>query len=552
MDAVTRLKNVPLFAALTPDKLARVAEVADRQAYPKDSRLCRQDEFGKTLYIVDAGEAVLRQADLSGVERPVGYLRVGDVFGDDALLFGDAYSSCLQSTTELEVLAIRKERFDRLLEEHPEIGKQLRLRPLLRDRLRTPTFPWLEPDERAVLLRRRHWFALAKNLLIPAVVWLAFGAGAWLLIRTGVMKPALTIFVLISFPPAAVVLWHYLDWRNDFYLVTDKRVLHEEKTILLHESWEEARLSKIQSIDIRRDIIGSMLGFGTMLIYTASARGTLLLDHLPDPAGMQEVIFKSIGRVRLKGREQEREDVRQELLRQIGRLDQEPEPLLFPPYAVEQGNSWRKLMPQLGLRRPLFSTRFKKGELIVWRKHWIFLLERIRIALPAFLITTAVTLFVAVSSWLLPYRSAAFLGSVILWVALLLWLWWEIEDWRNDLYILGDRVIIDVEKRPLFLSEQRKQASLEMIQNVSLQKRGLLSSLLDFGDVVIETAGAAGSFTFDGVGHPVKVQQAIFRRIEELGEARQQREREQRKADLATWFQIYHQLNQEGQPPGSE
>jgi uncharacterized membrane protein YdbT with pleckstrin-like domain len=161
-------------------------------------------------------------------------------------------------------------------------------------------------------------------------------------------------------------------------------------------------------------------------------------------------------------------------------------------------------------------------------------------------------LVVAVSSWLLPYRSAAFLGSVILWVALLLWLWWEIEDWRNDLYILGDRVIIDVEKRPLFLSEQRKQASLEMIQNVSLQKRGLLSSLLDFGDVVIETAGAAGSFTFDGVGHPVKVQQAIFRRIEELGEARQQREREQRKADLATWFQIYHQLNQEGQPPGSE
>ncbi len=552
MDAVTRLKNVPLFSSLSPDNLARLAEVADRQSYPKGSRLCRQDEFGQTLYVVDSGEAILRQADLTGAERPAGYLRAGDVFGDDALLFGDPYISCVQSTTDIEVLAIQKERFDRLLEQHPEIGKQLRPRRLLRERLRAPTFPWLEPDERTLLLRRRHWFALARNLLIPAVVWLAFGAGAWLLFRTDVVPPTLLVLLLISVLPGVAVLWYYLDWRNDFYLVTDKRVLHEEKTILLHESWEEARLSKIQNIDVRRDLIGSLLGFGTMFIHTASARGTLVLDHLPDPQGMQEVIFKAIGRLRLMGREQQREDVRQELLRQMGRLDEEPEPVVFPPYAVDQSNSWRKMMPQLGLKRPLLSTRFKTAGQTVWRKHWLFLLKRIRVALPAFLIMTGVTLFVGLSNWLLPYRSGLFIGSIVLWAVLLLWLWWEIEDWRNDLYILGDRMIIDVEKKPLFFSEQRKQANLDMIQNVSLQKRGLLSSLLDFGDVVIETAGAAGAFTFDGVGHPVKVQQAIFRRMEELSEARQRREREQRKADLATWFQLYHQLNQEGQPPGNE
>jgi hypothetical protein len=551
MDAVTRLKNVPLFASLTPDNLARVAEVADRQSYPKGSRLCRQDEFGKTLYIVESGEAILRQADLSGAERPVGYLRVGDVFGDDALLFGDPYSSCIQPTADVEVLAIHKERFDRLLEEHPEIGKQLRPRRLLRERLRAPTFPWLEPDERALLLRRKHWFALAKNLLIPLVAWLAFAAGAWLLSRTGVVTSTLLLLVL-SLLPAAAVLWQYLNWRNDFYLVTDKRVLHEEKTILLHESWEEARLSKISNIDVRRDMAGSLLGFGTMLIYTASARGTLVLSYLPDPNGMQEIIFKGVGRLRLKGREQEREDVRQELLRQMGRLDQEPEPLMYPPSAVEEANIWRNMLAQLGLGGLLSSPRFNNGEQVVWRKHWIFLLGRIRLVLPALLITTAFILFVGLSGLLRPYRGGLFAGSVVIWVLLLVWLWWEIVDWRNDQYIVTDRMIIDVEKKPLFFSEQRRQASLDMIQNVSLQKRGLVSSLLDFGDVMIETAGAQGSFTFDGVSHPVKVQQAIFRRMEALSESRQRRDREQRKADLATWFQLYHQLNQEGQPPASE
>jgi uncharacterized membrane protein YdbT with pleckstrin-like domain len=410
----------------------------------------------------------------------------------------------------------------------------------------------LEPDEQALLLRGRHWFALVKNLLIPVIVWLAFGFGAWLLIRTDVVQSALLAFVLISILPAGAVLWQYLDWRNDYYLVTDRRVLHEEKVILLYESWREARLSKIQNVDIRLDMIGALLGFGTVLISTASARGTLVLDHLPDPEGMQEIIFKAIGLLRLKGREQEREDVQKELLRQMGQMEQEPEPMMLPPYSAGKPNRWRQMIPRLGLRRPPLNTQFKKAEQIVWRKHWIFLAARIRLALPAFLFMSIVTLFVGVSSLLRPYRSALFMGSVVLWLASLLWLWWEIEDWRNDLYILADRMIVDVEKRPLFLSEQRKQANLDMIQNVSLQKHGFLSSLLDYGDVVIETAGAAGTFTFDGVGHPVKVQQAIFRRMEEFTEARQRRERDQRKADLATWFQIYHQLNQQGQAPGNE
>jgi CRP-like cAMP-binding protein len=552
MDAVTRLKNVRLFASLTPDNLARVAEVAERQSYPKGSRLCRQDEFGKTLYIVDSGEAIRRQADLSGVERPVDYLRPGDIFGDDALLFGDAYSSCVQSTTDIKVLAISKERFDRLLDEHPEISKQLRPSPLIRDRLRTPTFAWLEADEQALLLRRRHWFALVRSLLIPLIVWLALGFGAWLLIRTDVVRSRLPTFVLISILPAGAMVWQFLDWRNDFYLVTDRRVLHEEKVILLYESWQEARLSKIQNIDIRLDGLGALLGFGTLFIHTASARGTLTLDHLPDPLGMQEIIFKAIGRLRLKGREQEREGVRQELLRQTGRLEQEPEPMVVPPYATPRPKDWRQMMPRMGLRRPLLRTHFKEAAQTVWRKHWIFLLGQIWLAVPAFLIMTVVTLSVGLSNWPRTYHSALFLGSVVLWVAAFLWLWWQIEDWRNDLYILTDRMIVDVEKRPLSLSVQRKQARLDMIQSVSLEKHGFLSSVLDYGNVVMETAGTGGTFTFDGVRHPVKVQQAIFRRMEAFTEERERQQRDQRKADLATWFRIYHQLNQEGQASGNE
>ncbi len=330
MDTIARLKNVRLFSSLTPDNLARLAEVAIRRSYPKGGLLCRQDDFGKTLHIIDSGEAVLRQTDLRGLERPVGYLRDGDFVGDDALLMGDAYGSCVQATSDVQVVSIRKDDFDRLLEKHPQIQGQLRPRRLLRERLKAPTFPWLEPDEPPLLLRRRHWLSLASSLLTPLFMMLLFSAALWLLSRVGVTRITVPALLLVALLPAGMALWHIVDWRNDFYLVTGKRILHEEKVILFRENWEEAPLTKIQTIDITRDLIGTLLNFGKMQIRTASAVGVMVLDYLPDPEGMQEVIFKRVAYLRSRMQEQEKEDIRRELVRQISGSDEDPSEVILP------------------------------------------------------------------------------------------------------------------------------------------------------------------------------------------------------------------------------
>jgi len=67
---------------------------------------------------------------------------------------------------------------------------------------------------------------------------------------------------------------------------------------------------------------------------------------------------------------------------------------------------------------------------------------------------------------------------------------------------------------------------------------------LNYGTVVIETAGEIGAFKFEYVHDPRRVQEEIFSRMERF--RRQQREAEMlgRHGEMAEWFEIYDELRQ--------
>jgi uncharacterized membrane protein YdbT with pleckstrin-like domain len=121
------------------------------------------------------------------------------------------------------------------------------------------------------------------------------------------------------------------------------------------------------------------------------------------------------------------------------------------------------------------------------------------------------------------------------------WLWWEVTDWSNDLYIITPTHVVDVEKKPLFFAESRVQAELEAIQNVSFEQRGLLNSLFDMGDVVIETAAKAGKLTFTRVDNPREVQREIFKSVEKRRQQKAQEEAKRRQKEFSEWFDVYHE-----------
>lgn len=549
MDTVTRLKNVPLFSALTPENLERVASIVTRHQYARGSLLWRQEEYGDQLYVIDSGEVVLRQTDLRGLERPTTVLRPGEWVGDDSLLLGDAYGSSAQALTPVVVLCIHKKRFEQLLQDYPEILRQLRPRPLVKERLRTRAMPGQEPDEPWLLRRQRHWLAFVQRASWPMLALVAVAIAALTLYWFELASMA-TLLVLIVLPTvmlAGWLLWLFIDWKNDYYLVTTKRLLHRELSLLRLERREEAPLTKVQNINLRRKLLGGLLGFATLEIETAGARQPIVLDYLRDAESMKEVIFKQAAYLQSRGRLEEREQIRQELLR--GKDGQVPEVPAIPTLPPEPRS--RTLLDGLRLSRPLFRLSYVQGERKVWRKHWVFLLKHVRLALPAFLLVSATlaTLFMVeeAETYLLPL----FLGCLVLWTATLCWIVWEVEDWRNDEYIVTDSAIIDITKKPLFFDEVKKEATLDMIQNVTSQRPGILAALLNYGNVLIQTAGPHGTFNFAGVGHPAQVQGEIFRRMEAYREAKLRREREQRRAELAEWFRVHDEMRHREEPTPS-
>lgn len=551
MDTVSRLKTVPLFAALSPENLVRVAEIATRQYYSKGQLLCVQDQSKETLFVVDRGEVILRQADLQDVEKPLTVLSEGQSVGDDALILAEPCGLSVQALTDVEALAIQRQDLLALFQECPDLQPQLRIRPLLKQQLHTRSLAGQDPQEPWLLRCKRHWIALIRRLPMPVITLLILLTIAFFLHELSIVNSVWSLVPFAGLLPLAMLVWAIIDWQNDYYLVTTKRLVYQEQVLLRSHTVDEVPLIKIQSYTITRQLLGNLLGFGTLQIRTAGNRGPIVLDYLHDPEGMQAVIFKQAGHLLSRRKVEERDEIRQELQRlRLGQTAGTQLPDIPSNSSTEKGSHVR-----IAPSRPLLRLSYAQANSIVWRKHWIFLVRRLFLPLMLFLLLSG-TLFWALTAPGLPSQVGLVLAALLLWFAALFWVWWEWTDWRNDEYIVTDDSIVDIEKKPLFFSEQRKKASLHMIQSVSLQKPGVLAALFNFGDVLIQTAGPEGTFDFSGVHNPIEVQREVFRRIEAYQETRQRRERARKRAELATWFQVHDELppteTGQAQPIGQE
>ena len=61
----------------------------------------------------------------------------------------------------------------------------------------------------------------------------------------------------------------------------------------------------------------------------------------------------------------------------------------------------------------------------------------------------------------------------------------------------------------LFFISQKTTADLINLQDISVEKSGVIPSMLNFGDVVCQTAGGASNFRIAGVPDPTNVQLLI-------------------------------------------
>ncbi len=93
--------------------------------------------------------------------------------------------------------------------------------------------------------------------------------------------------------------------------------------------------------------------------------------------------------------------------------------------------------------------------------------------------------------------------------------------WFFHVYIITDERIIDVDFNSLIF-KNISSAKIDKIEDITVSTGGVLKSLVDYGNIIIQTAGEKRELEFENVFHPSKVTKILNELI--LEEEREQLE----------------------------
>lgn len=575
-DIARRLHGVRLFAHLEPAELQLLAGYTSLVYHRPGDFVSRQGEPATSLMILDDGEAIVRRQIGQERPRPVSYLKArrgrGEdesvYFGDHALLADEQRGATVEVIEPSIWIVLEREDFADFVQDAGLDQEDLLIAPSPPQ----PSTPSTAQEIERFLpyLVRRHWIVLVTNVLPPAVLMVLAAVLIWAVAASDLapdMRNLLEYGGLVSLVLLALwAVYRYVDWWNDTYEVTTQAVIHREKKLFYSEERYEVPLQQIQNVNILVSPVGQVLGYGDVGIDTAAARGQIDFTKIPDPDLVQELIQYAAFQARSGQRMQFRESIRRQLEEQFypERLDPaapgsvliRPQPEPPRPTRYDRFRSLRGWFPRFEIR--------ENGR-VTWRKHWLNLFQRTGLAFltglaATYLLFAYILAFVTAAfgirppvtlppiSWL---GTSPWLFFLFLFLSILgfLWLVYQYVEWRNDIYIVTDNEVIDVERElaafPFFFlySENRRQASLANVQYVDFRIPNPVAMAFNVGNVIVQTAGAEGTLTFDFVSRPKHVHEEILRRLAEYEERQRQREFAERWGDMAEWFEAYQNLS---------
>lgn len=548
------LASTRLFAGLDKDERERLAGYASHYNIPHPHLLTLQGEPSNSLWLLMPGSsATLHVLESSGDAMPAKHVFGPIHFGEAALLMENPISSTIEAHKDSQWL--RLNRVDFLAFVRSEEGDIMgRLNPdpstekLRRRSVERKRYPWLGSGEVVLLDKRRHWLILLQKLIPWMVATVILGLlvlGIYLTV--GTTDGFWWVTGVSGVIWLGMLWWGAEDYRNDFLVVTNQRVVQQDKVILINERRRAAPLDQIQNIDVTAGFFGNVLKYGRLIIHTASKAGDIVFDFAPAPESMRSTIMRQMGQRRTGYQAQGKMEIQNMLEARLGIKLSLPERVVqtSPSGTAQAATWWMRWWLRL---RSLWAVQpdvWVDQEQVVWRKHWAVLLTKM--LTPITLVFLAVILGVGGFSPAIREVLAIFdaieLTAAFIGLAGILWTGWVFADWRNDTYELSNTSIVDIEKMPLALSANRRVARLSEIQDIELDVPSPIHAILRFGNVKIRTAATEGLFTFDHVPDPQGVAEEIRRRMEAWRVADERRQAQNRAKELPDWFEIYKRLN---------
>jgi CRP-like cAMP-binding protein len=124
-EAIEFLKNALIFEELEEKDFARISACGVRKIYTKGEVILMEEESGSALFVIIYGEVKVVRVGEDGREVILGILGPSDIFGEMALLDGEARSASVIAMDNAELFVIHRKDFLSLLHEYPSIAISL-------------------------------------------------------------------------------------------------------------------------------------------------------------------------------------------------------------------------------------------------------------------------------------------------------------------------------------------------------------------------------------------------------------------------------------------
>ena len=638
---MSHLQKTTLFGEVTGADLALLAWTVAQAVFDANRYIYRQGDPGLRYYMVYNGKIEVRVLNKDGKRPPgnperyeivspegsvsEGYKQLPQYsYGENELFFGLPSGKGLWAMGRTELLFINQSTFTYLRKNNTDFGACLNPDANIRQKLQFADFKFDDKreEEEVIYACHRHWISFALSLVTspsPGLVRVPVTQTIWptretfVLIFMGVvallwlswsylmqvvnrfyynsmlaLSPSpmtMSLFAVLLVVLILWVLWNWVDWRNDYLVVTTKRVVRREKLVLLHEDQAQSELVKVEKVVTKAGFMGNMLGYCDLMIETAAPDGHILLDKAPQTSQLynwlttlpfvgrfvpppNKIFAHNIIETILKEQAEHRKVMMMES--GLGGL----QTILRKQMSTGKSDAWMSApvdsppppkLSRWGVFRKSFNDTnktFWDGVLPwrlhgvpgnakkIWHKHWLNLLWHVVDSMLSFIVVTVfvVIYFAGLHVYLRFVPSLASLNDVMpyldfvvvaIYIIISLRFWWELADWSNDLYILTDKQLIDIEKKPLYFAEKRDQVELSKIQSISFTQIGFIDTLFKIGDVKIEMPGGS-PIIFRRVPNPREVQNEIFKQMDDVKTKARQKEVEDQVKSLAQWFDAYH------------
>ncbi|HKI55176.1 MAG TPA: cyclic nucleotide-binding domain-containing protein, partial [Anaerolineales bacterium] len=309
------LKKIHLFYSLDDDELETIADEMDEISVAEGEVVFAQDGKSENFYLIYSGNVRIFRKQ-QGKEIQLAILEKHDYFGEMGLIARRKRSGTVTATSDSILLALDRKDFETLFKSTPQLRLNLDVAVKSRQLARSLHFKWLGRDEVIYFLARKHRILLYEKLFLPSLAMIipaAFIYG-WLFIAHVFIVAFAASLLLVGW--IGLMAWVIVDWGNDYYIVTNQRVIWLEKVIGIYDSRQESPLSAILGVDVETGQLGRILDFGNVVMRTYV--GKIIFHNVSHPDQAAHMIEEYWNRTREHAAGLEKEAIKNAIRKRLG------------------------------------------------------------------------------------------------------------------------------------------------------------------------------------------------------------------------------------------